>query len=173
MLPVLMATYRERGILRRMSATPVRPSRLLAAQAVLQLGVVVLMIVLIMAIGGLAFGVSLPQNVVGFVLAILATVAACFSIGTLLSAVLPSNRVAAPVTMLLYFPMLFFAGLWVPREVMPALINRIGDFTPLGAGVQSIRDASTGGWPSLLHLTVLLAIAILASAGAVKYFRWR
>jgi ABC-2 type transport system permease protein len=173
MLPVLIATYRERGILRRMSATPVGPSRLLAAQAVLQLGVFLTMAALILVVGRLAFGVPLPGNPLGFLLAILLTGTACFAIGTLLAAVLPSSRVAGPVTTLVYFPMLFFAGVWVPREVMPQLVNRIGDFTPLGAGVQAIRDASAGAWPRPLHLAVLLAITVLASAAATKLFRWR
>ncbi|GAA3391931.1 ABC transporter permease [Cryptosporangium minutisporangium] len=171
-LPVLVATAREQGILRRMSATPVPPSRLLAAQTLVQVGVFVLMALLLLAIGRLAFGVPLPANPAAFVVAFLLAAGASFAVGMLLSAVLPNNRVATPVTMLIYFPMLFFAGLWLPREIMPDVINRIGDFTPLGAGVQAIRDASAGEWPSLLHVAVLLVITVAGATAASKLFRW-
>jgi ABC-2 type transport system permease protein len=67
--------------------------------------------------------------------------------------------------------MMFLAGLYFPREVMPAVLRRIGDFTPLGAGVQALQDA-TGAWPRPLHLAVLAAFAIAACLAAAKLFRW-
>jgi ABC-2 type transport system permease protein len=68
--------------------------------------------------------------------------------------------------------MMFLAGLYFPREVMPEVLRRIGDFTPLGAGVQALQDATTGAWPQPLHLAVLAAIAIGASLTAARLFRW-
>ena len=88
--PAVLATYREKGILRRLATTPVRPLLLLAA-----LGV--------------------------------------FAIGLFIAAVAPSGKAGNAIGTLLFFPSMFFAGLWTPRKVMPSVIQRIGDFTPLGA----------------------------------------
>jgi len=36
---------------------------------------------------------------------------------------------------------MFFAGLWVPQQVMPPVLRDISDYTPLGASVQAIQDS--------------------------------
>jgi ABC-2 type transport system permease protein len=48
-----------------------------------------------------------------------------------------------------------------PREVMPAALQRIGDFTPLGAGERAMHEAMTGHWPSCCRLTVLVGYLVV------------
>jgi ABC-2 type transport system permease protein len=55
---------------------------------------------------------------------------------------------------------------------MPEALRRVGDFTPLGAGVQALQDAIAGAWPRPLHLAVLAAFAAAAGLAAAKLFRW-
>jgi ABC-2 type transport system permease protein len=71
-----------------------------------------------------------------------------------------------------FFPLVFFAGLWLPRAAMNHVLKTISDFTPLGAGVQSLQDATAGHWPQLLHLVVLLGWTVVAGGLASRYFRW-
>ena len=84
----------------------------------------------------------------------------------------PNGKGAGAIGSVLFFPILFFAGLWVPREVMGDALRRISDLTPLGAGVQSLQDAASGHWPQLLHVAVMLGWAIVAGGLAARYFRW-
>jgi ABC-2 type transport system permease protein len=51
-------------------------------------------------------------------------------------------------------------------------VNRIGEFSPLGAGVQAMRDAWNRAWPDRMHLAVMAAFAIGASLAAARLFRW-
>jgi ABC-2 type transport system permease protein len=55
---------------------------------------------------------------------------------------------------------------------MNAVLRRISDFTPLGAGVQSLQDAAAGHWPQLLHIGVMVGWTIVAGGLAARYFRW-
>jgi ABC-2 type transport system permease protein len=171
-LPQMFATYREKGILRRMRTTPVRPVAMLGAQLLMATILSVATMVVLLAIGRLAFDVSLPKQLPAYVLAYLLTALAMFAIGLFVASVAPSGKSAGAIGTILFFPMLFAAGLWGPRELMGTVLRRISDFTPLGAGVQSLQDAAAGHWPQLLHLAVMLGWTIVAGGLAARYFRW-
>ncbi len=83
-------------------------------------------------------------------LAFLLAAVGVFAIGLFIAAVAPTGKAGNAIGTLLFFPSMFFAGLWTPREVMPGVLQRIGDFTPLGAGERALHDAMTGHWPNLL-----------------------
>jgi ABC-2 type transport system permease protein len=171
-LPQVLATYREKGILRRMAVTPVRPVAMLGAQLLMCTAAAVATTAVVLAIGRIAFDVALPRQVAGYVVAYVLSALASLAIGLLIAALAPSGKGAGAIGTLLFFPVAFFAGLWVPRAGMPDWLNRIGDFTPLGAGVQSLQDAAGGAWPQLLHIGVLLAWTVGAGAIAARFFRW-
>jgi ABC-2 type transport system permease protein len=169
-MPSQLATYRERGILRRLSTTPVRPRDLLIAQAAVQLGVLLMSSVLVVLIGWLAFDVELPANPVAFLGAFALATGAMFAIGLMLASA-PTAKVAAGLGSAVFFPMMFLAGLWVPRDVMPDVLRSISDFSPMGAAVQTLQDAGAGRWPQALTLVVLLVWTVVAWLGAVRLFR--
>jgi ABC-2 type transport system permease protein len=171
-MPAVLALYRERGILRRLATTPVRPSALLGAQLVSAMLTAVVSGALVLLVGRLAFDVELPAQFAGFVVAYLLSAAGVFAIGLLVAALVPTGKAGNAVGTLLFFPSMFFAGLWTPREVMPRAIQRIGDFTPLGAGERALHEAAIGHWPSLLPLLVLVGYLALFGAAAARLFRW-
>jgi ABC-2 type transport system permease protein len=170
--PSVLANYRERGILRRLSTTPVAPVKLLAAQLVNSLAVLVVAVALVLVVGRLAFSVALPEQFAGYVLTLLLTAAALFSIGLFVAAVAPSGKAANAIGSLLFFPTMFFAGLWFPREAMPTLLRRIADLTPLGAGEQALHDTAAGAWPHAGALLVLAAYLVAFGVAAARLFRW-
>jgi ABC-2 type transport system permease protein len=172
-LPTTLATYRERGILRRLATTPVRPIALLVAQMATSLLTALLTVGLVLAVARIAFGVELPKQPVAFVLTLFLGAAAVFAMGLVLAAVAPSAKAAQGIGTLLFFPTLFFAGLWVPIQAMPAALQRISDLTPLGATVQALQAASGGAWPRPLHLAVMAAYVVLLGLVAARTFRWQ
>jgi ABC-2 type transport system permease protein len=171
-VPTFLATYREKGILRRLSTTPVRPQSVLAAQLVMGVGMALVAVALVLGVGVVAFDTAVPGQPLGYLVAFVLAAAATFAVGMVVAAVAPSGKAASGIGSILFFPMMFLAGLYFPREAMPDILRRVGDFTPLGAGVQALQDAATGAWPQPLHLAVLAAIAIAASLTAAKLFRW-
>jgi ABC-2 type transport system permease protein len=170
--PLVLATYRERGVLRRLETTPARPLILLGAQLTVSVGTAIVSAALVLAIGRIFFAVTLAAQfgsfVVGFILAALAV----FAIGLFVAAIVPNAKAAQSTGTLLFFPLMFFAGLWVPRETMPKVLQRIADFTPLGAAERALHDAASGHWINGLSLTVLIAYILVFGAAAAKLFRW-
>lgn len=171
-LPQILGSYRERGVLRRLQATPMPPARMLAAQLVIHLAVGVIEAAVILAIGAIAFHVPLPHQLAGWALAYLLACSAMLSLGVLIAAVSPSGKTANAAGTLLFFPIAFFAGLWMPRPSMPHLLGEISDYTPLGAAIRAMAAATAGDFPPVGALGALAGFAVLFCALAVKLFRW-
>jgi ABC-2 type transport system permease protein len=171
-LATVLADYREKGVLRRLQTTPAGPVRVLAAQLFAQLAAVAIMVVVIVAVARLGYGVFLPRQAAGFILAALLAAAALLALGLLVAAVARTSQAAQGIGLLLFFPLMFFAGLFFPIPVMPRFLQHLSHATPLGAAVQAMSDAWTGHWPHPLQLWTLAAYAVGCGLAAAVLFRW-
>ena len=170
--PSALASYREKGVLKRMSTTPVAPWLLLAADLAVNAVVIVVALVLIVGVAKAAFDVTLPQQAIGFMLTLGLGAAAALALGAVIAAIAWSTRAAGAIGTLLFFPMMFFAGLWVPQQLMSNGLRSVSELTPLGATVAALHDTMYGSWPRAGHLAVLAAYAIGFSLVASRVFRW-
>jgi ABC-2 type transport system permease protein len=170
-LPIPLAIYRDQGILRRLSITPVPPAWVLAAQLVLNVGFAVVELALLLAVAMTGFGTTAPKSTGGLVLALALSIAGVLPIGLWMSAI-ARPRTVGILAALCFFPLMFFAGLFIPRAEMPRALVDVSDFTPLGAAVQAIQSALQHGFPPVAPLLVLPAYAVIFSALAVRSFRW-
>ena len=170
-LPTTLVGYRERGILRRMFTTPVTPRALLTAQLSLLLGVQIVTAAVIVILATGAFSASVGQPL-AFLIAFLLLAAAASTLGLLVAAVSFTSKAASAVGGVLFFVLMFFSGLWLPRAEMPGPLRAVSDALPVGAGVQAIQDAAAGHWASGLYFGVLAAWVIVCGVLAVRLFRW-
>ncbi|MFS4096129.1 ABC transporter permease [Streptomyces sp. AF1A] len=171
-LPQALTGHRERGILRRMRLTPVRPSALLSAQMVVQGAVALASALLALAVGRLAFGVRLPEQPAGYLLALLLAAASALALGSVVSALSPTTKIAGAIGTAVFFPMMFCAGVWLPVQEMPHALARVVQLTPFGAAARALGEAAAGHWPGWGYLGVLAAWTVLLTAGAARWFRW-
>jgi ABC-2 type transport system permease protein len=171
-LPMPLATYRELGVLRRLSTTPVPPWWLLAAQGAVQLCVALTGIVILLVTSVTVYGTLVPKSPGALMLSIALTAAALFPIGLLIASVARTATGASVIGRLVFFPMMFFAGLWWPRELMPGVLQGISDYTPLGAAVEAMQDSMQGQFPPAAALLVLVAYALVFGSLAKRFFRW-
>ncbi|MCK9874167.1 ABC transporter permease [Nocardiopsis dassonvillei] len=171
-LPIIMATYRHRGILRRMSLTPVSPAVMLLAQVIVSLFKVLLGIAIALTTLHVVFTINPPNEIGWAVLSVALVIAAMYSIGLLLAALAPSTTAATAVGMVLFLAMMALGGGVVPAENLPDWLASIGEVLPFGAGVQAIADSWIGNVPQTVHLVTLGATAAVASLAAVVLFRW-
>ncbi|OKJ02529.1 hypothetical protein AMK18_14150 [Streptomyces sp. CB01249] len=172
-MPPVLTGYRERGILRRMSTTPVRPSALLGAQIALHGAAALVSALLVVAVGRIAYGVRLPDQPFGYLLALLLAVACVLAIGSLICALSRTTKIAAAAGSLVYFSMMFTAGVWVPVQAMPDALRRVVQATPFGAASQALDQAARGDWPALAYLGAVAAWALAAGWTAIRTFRWQ
>ncbi|MET7362483.1 ABC transporter permease [Streptomyces sp. NPDC005562] len=171
-MPPLVTGYRERGILRRMSTTPVRPAAVLGTQMGLYGTAALVSALLSLTVGRLAFDVALPRQAFGYAVALLLAIACGLALGALVSALARTTKAATAIGSAVFFPMMFSAGVWLPVQAMPGVLRHIVEVTPLGAASQALNEAAAGDWPGWIHLGVLALWTVALSAGAARWFRW-
>ncbi|MFD8308316.1 ABC transporter permease [Streptomyces sp. NPDC059690] len=171
-MPQTLTGYRERGILRRMATTPVRPSALLSAQMVVYGGAALVSALLALVVGRLAFAVRLPKQPLGYLLALLLAVLVALALGSVVSALSRTTKIAGAIGSAVFFPSMFCAGVWLPVQSMPHLMGRIVDCTPFGAAAQALNRAAAGHWPGWGHTGVLAVWILLLTGAAGRWFRW-
>jgi ABC-2 type transport system permease protein len=139
-LPVRLATYRERGILRRFQASSIPGWALFSSLAVVTLSVSLFGMVVMFVLALTAYGGNAPESPLAFILGFLLGALTFLAIGVFLGAVLPNARTAQGVGMSLFFLMMFVSGAGPPLAVMPNYMRTVSDFIPLTHVVNIVQD---------------------------------
>jgi len=75
---------------------------------------------------------------------------------------------------ILYFPMLIFSGATLPYEIMPTTLQKVADIMPLTQGIKLLKSASLGTSEEILWLpiAVMIGLALICTAIAIRFFKW-
>ena len=165
-----LANYREHGVLRRLSTTPLRPVTLLVAELAVNLVASVIAVGLLVSVASVGFGVPWPQNPLAFVVSIGLGTSALFALALLFAAVVPSASAATAAGLVVFFAVMFLGGVYLPRFLLPDVVNQVGAFTP--PGVQGLQNAWLGSPIDLAPLVAMAVITVVAGAVAARSFRW-
>ncbi len=171
-LPVHLATYRERGVLRRLRASGLKELTYFGSQTVVAVLIAVVGGLLVYLLGALVYDANQPDSVVRVLLTAVVGVATFAAIGILLAGLLPSARAVQGAGLLLWFTMMFLSGTASPLELLPTWLLRVGQVLPLYHLVQALQEPwNTGAmdWQQLL-ITALYGAA--AGVVSLRVFRW-
>ena len=160
---VTVAMDREQGLLTLKRAQPMPPGAYLVAKMAMAalFAAIILALLAVLAVGVAGVRLSALQW--------LALVATClvgvlpFSALGLWLGTLVSGRGAPALINLIYLPMAFLSGLWVPLNMLPAVLQSIAPAWPayhLAQIAQQVIGVDAGR-PLLLHVAVLAAITVV------------
>ncbi|MEU6853941.1 ABC transporter permease [Actinacidiphila alni] len=167
-LPLTMASFREKDVLRRLAVSPVPAAGMLAALLAVIAAIAALGVALIIAIGALAFDVKAPADPASVTAAFVLGSGAVFALGLVVAALARTSGAASGAGVPLMVLNFFFSGLYFPVAEMPRALQRIGEYVPFGA----VMAAWSGDGPLWRHLAVLAAYTVLGSLLAARVFRW-
>lgn len=171
-LPVHLAGYRERGVLRRFRASSVRAGTVVGSQVAVTLASATAGSLLLIAAARLVYTYHAPQAVAQVVLAFVLGALAFSALGVLLGALLPTARAAQGAGVLLWFVMLFIGGAGPPPEVLTGSMQFLGRLTPLQHVITLLQDPWLGfGW-NWTETLVVAGIGVISAAVTLRYFRW-
>jgi len=172
-LPVHLAAYRERGILRRLRASELELRSLLAAHALVCLLLAALTSIVMAAVAFAVYGNALPESWLGVIAAAVLISLTFTAIGVLLGLLIPTARVAQIVGLILFFVMMLISGAGPPPEVLSGPLRVIADGLPLTYGIRLIQAPWLGFAWDYRALLVTLAFLLGAAALALRPVRSR
>jgi ABC-2 type transport system permease protein len=168
MLPVHLAAYRERGVLRRFAAAGFPRWSFALAELVLGLATIAVAGLLLLAVAAPTYGIPAVHDPGRVALGLLFGSIGFISIGVLLGTMLPSARAAQAVGLMLFFPSFLLGAGGPPPHVMGSALRHVGDALPLTWVTTSIRQPWLGiGTPTGMIVAVV-ALAVVATALAAR-----
>jgi ABC-2 type transport system permease protein len=145
MLPVHLASYRERGVLRRFAAAGFPRWSFPISQLIVGLATTTVSCALL-ALGSIAF----------------------VSLGVVLGSVLPSARSAQAVGLLIFFPSFLLGAGGPPPHVMGSVVRQVAAPLPLTLLTNAVREPWLGLGSATGSLAAVAALAVAATALAAR-----
>jgi ABC-2 type transport system permease protein len=170
-LPVLLASYRERDVLRRFAAFGVSTRTVVAAQAAVTSVLVVLAAVIVLAVAEPTYGVPAMEDPVAVAAGFVAGTVTMVILGVALGLTMRTARGAQAIGLLAFFPMFLLSGGGPPPDAMTGGMRTIADVLPLTHAVSAIRDPWLGTGSVGGHLVALAAWAVAGLAAAAWQVR--
>ena len=168
-------SLKKRGILRRLSVTPMRPSDFIIAQVATRVFVLIAQMSVLILIGVLFFQMRIEGS--PLLMALLAVLGAVvfLSIGFALAGVSKSEDQVAPLANIISVPMMVLSGVFFSRASLPGFLRTVTDFFPLTFLADGMRAVSTEGATFVQVMPQVAGLAVwgvLAVALASRLFRW-
>jgi ABC-2 type transport system permease protein len=168
MLPVHLASYRERGVLRRFTAAGFPRWSFAIAQLIVGLVTIAVACALLLAVAAPVYGIPPLHSTWRVGAALLLGAVAFVSIGVLLGSVLRSARSALAVGLLIFFPSFLLGAGGPPPDVMGSMVKLIAGPLPLTQLTDAVREPWLGVGPASGSLIAVACMAVVATAIAAR-----
>ena len=165
---------RQRGVIRRIMATPMPRRSYMAAHVLQRLIVAVVQVLILLAVAVFAFKVTVVGGLGSLLLVAVLGAVVFLCLGFAVTGLLATENQAAVVTQVVTLPQLFLSGVFFSRDAVPAFLKPVADLLPLTFLNDALRDIATAGAsladvsPEILGLAVWAVVSFFA---AYRLFR--
>jgi ABC-2 type transport system permease protein len=173
---VPLVADREKLILKRLAATPLRRSQLVGSNILMRLMIAAAQAVIIVGIGVAVFGVEIVGSIALAAIFVILGAMAFIALGYVIASFTHTEDAANGATSVVQFPLMFLSGIFFPIQFMPDFLQAIARLMPLTYLADALRQTMVGGvafaplWVDFAVLAICLAIFFGISA---RFFRWQ
>jgi ABC-2 type transport system permease protein len=167
---------REKLILKRLAATPLRRWQLVGSNVLMRLLIALGQAVIIIGVGVFVFGVEIVGSLLLAALFVALGAMAFLALGYVIASFAKTEEAANGMTSVVQFPMMFLSGTFFPLDEMPAFLQSVARVIPLTYLADALRQVMVGGAafaPLSVCALVLVAWLVVCFAIASRTFRWQ
>ena len=172
---MVTVSYREKGKYRRLAVTPLPKWVFLGGQILQRATVVVIQTALLLLAARLAFGIGNQGSYLLFTALIALGTATFLAMGFALSSLASTIETYAPISNLVFFPMMLLTGVYFSLDGAPQWMQKAVFVLPLSPFLRALRAVFNDGATLAGHaagLAVVAAWGLACFAVAVRRFRW-
>jgi len=136
---------RQRGVIRRIMATPIPRRNYMAAHVLQRLILAVVQVLILLAVAVFIFNVTVVGGLGSLLLVSVLGAVVFLCLGFAVTGLLATENQAAVVTQIVTLPQLFLSGVFFSRDAVPAFLKPIADYLPLTFLNDALRDIATTG----------------------------
>jgi ABC-2 type transport system permease protein len=166
---------KQRGVLRRIMATPVRIPNLLAAHVMTRLFIAAGQVTVLLLVALVLFNVTIVGGLGPLVVVALLGTILFLTIGFALAGWAQSENQVPAIAQLITLPQFFFSGVFFSKNAAPEAIRPITNLLPLTFLNDALREISVQGaslWDVRTQILGLLVWTVLGFVLAVRLFRF-
>ena len=170
-----LVEQREKGILKRIGATPLARWKLVGSNILLRLIVAAVDTVLILGVGMIVFNVQITGNVLAMAGFVFLGAGAFLALGFALAAFLKTEEQANGVVQVVQMPLMFLSGIFFPFDFMPEFLRSIARLLPLTYLGDGLRQSMVNGTqiaPLGVDALILAGWLVVCLAVSARSFRW-
>lgn len=173
-IPLTIAEYRDKKILKHFFVTPASPMTILLAQVCVGILTSIVSAIAVAFVAVSFFQYQMEGNVLFFIGAYVLVMFSMYSIGMVIASICKTIKIANLVTTFVYFPMLFLSGATIPYELFPTFLQKVANMLPLTHGIKLLKAVSMQIYSGDLWLSVimLLAFIVVGCILSVVLFKW-
>lgn len=170
-----IASWRERGILRRLQSTGLKASTFIAAQITARMVLNITQSILVLLIGVFVLGAQMNGNWLLLLFYLILGILVFMSIGFIIASLAKSPEHASPIAGFLSFPMFFLGGIFFPISNMPDFLQPIVYAIPishLANVLRQVMNIGAGIMDLVLPTSILLLWFVASFVFAARIFKW-
>lgn len=167
---------REKLILKRLAATPLRRWQLVGSNVLMRLVIAMIQAFIIVGVGSVAFGVDITGSIPLAVAFVVLGAVTFLALGYVVASFTGTEDAANGLTSVIQFPMMFLSGTFFPIDQMPDALRTIASVIPLTYLSDALRQVMVGGTPFAplwVCAAVLAGWLVVSFAIAATKFRWQ
>jgi len=176
-LAISLTVDRENGLLKRTRGTPLPAWVFIAGRVGNSIVVSVLSLIVVALIGRILYGVEIPfERLPAVIVALLVGAASFCCLGFALTAAIPSEDAAAPISNAALLPLYFLSGIFIPETEIPEGVLKFADLFPIRHFFEAFFTAwnptTTGAGFAWDQLAIVAAWGVAGLLIAIRTFRW-
>jgi ABC-2 type transport system permease protein len=166
-----IASWRERGILRRMQGTPLKSSTFIAGQMTARILLNAVQVIVVLLVAFFLFDVHVYGSWGTLILLIFLGTLTFMSMGFIVASLSKTPESAAPIAGLISFPMIFVGGIFFPVRDLPGILQSVVQVIPIVHLTDALRGVMNDGL-ALGQLMVPASILLAWAAGSFAIAAW-